>query len=114
MGEIKPFGLVGEVLAERPTSADPIRGVTRKEWRDIIENNGFLFVRPYTRYWRKHLPDTAIQVDDDVLLVINGPARIGFYCYGCRDQAHTSYRDIRVIYLDKDEKGKVWVRIYLK
>ena len=111
MGEIKKLGLVREVLDEGPKMPELVRMLNKKEFREIIKENGFLFVRPYTRWWRDYLPDTAVQIDDNVIAIVNGPAKIGFHAVG----SNAVYeRDVRVIYLEKDKDGKVWVKIYLR
>lgn len=111
MGEIKKIGLVREVLNEGVKMPEIVRCLSKKEFREIVTENGFLFIRPYTKWWRECLPDTAVQIDDNVIAIVNGPERIGFHAVG---KSAVYERGIRVIYLEKDKDGKVWVKVYLR
>ena len=99
------------LAAERPAYPELVRGLTKKEYREIIIENGVGFCRPYTRWWRDFLPNTAVQIDTDIIMVLNGPDRIGFHLYGCNVVVE---REIRFIYLRRDKDGKVWVEVCLR
>ena len=111
MGELRKVGLVGEMLAEGSKCDRIVRGISAKEYRELIEQKGFLFVRKYSREWGKVLPDQAVEIDDNVIAIVNPPKKIAFHVYG-NETLHE--RDIRLIYLEKDEEGVVWVKVYLR